>query len=577
MKKINRSITAFVVIGLFLLSCSVLLLGIGCANTSMKGSMNNVDTLHFNETIYENEDKIGVLVIAHGSPNNCWCQPIRETVENVSLPYPTKLGFLEFVENESIGNAIEELDNLGADKIIAVPLFISSYSGHIQEIEYVLKLVDNPPSDEELIQVDTPAEIIFTRAMDDHPLVAYMLADQIVNLSRTTTNATAVILSHGTEDEKNLLSQINCQDALAYETKTILKWWGNPATKVEDVKYAFIHLNETIHPELTPGAVVENASLEGDVVVLPLMISEGFFTERRIPQLLEGQDYEYNGYALAPHPNMARWIETSVRCAIGREKNGVLIIDHGSLEKERVNAVRKLVNEIELYNVPIALAFAEHPPKNESISAGIAKLIGQGSNNIIAVTLFTTPTTDHEEVREQVYLALQNIDQTKIFQSYPTHMGVRVTVTGPIDDHPLIAGVLLDRAREVSEKEYEETLVICPWGDSRYFEYSELHAKTLTEQIKMSSNFSDVRYGFMGCQGSPNIRQTVDEVQDGGPVIVVTVNSMGSDYVDGLISQKLEGLNYTYNGKGFYGYSGNIDPHQNIARWIEFTISKAMR
>lgn len=342
MKKINRSITAFVVIGFFLLSCSVLLLGIGCADTSIKGSMNNVDTLHFNETIYENEEKIGVLVIAHGSPNDCWCQPILEAVENVSVPYPTKLGFLEFVENKSIGDAIEELDNLGVDKIIAVPLFISSYSGHIQEIEYVLKLIENPPGDEELAPVDTPAEIIFTRAMDDHPLVAYMLADQIVNLSRTTNNATAVILSHGTEDEKDLLSQINCQKALADETKTILKWSGVSDTKIKDVKYAFIHLNETLHPELTPKAVVENASLEGDVIIVPLMISEGFFTERQIPMLLEGKEYEYNGYALASHPNVAKWIETSVRCAMNHEKNSVLIVvDHGSPEKERMNAIRK--------------------------------------------------------------------------------------------------------------------------------------------------------------------------------------------------------------------------------------------
>ena len=34
---------------------------------------------------------------------------------------------------------------------------------------------------------------------------------------------------------------------------------------------------------------------------------------------------------------------------------------------------------------------------------------------------------------------------------------------------------------------------------------------------------------------------------------------------------------YTYNGKGFYGYSENLDPHPNIARWIEYKVAEEVR
>lgn len=80
----------------------------------------------------------------------------------------------------------------------------------------------------------------------------------------------------------------------------------------------------------------------------------------------------------------------------------------------------------------------------------------------------------------------------------------------------------------------------------------------------------------MEYQGSPSLREAVENGENES-VIVVSVNSMGTKYVDGLISASLEGLNYTYNGKGFYGYAENLDPHPNIARWIEYEATKAMR
>jgi sirohydrochlorin ferrochelatase len=158
----------------------------------------------------------------------------------------------------------------------------------------------------------------------------------------------------------------------------------------------------------------------------------------------------------------------------------------------------------------------------------------------------------------------------------PLHEGTRAEGTGPIDDHLLIADLILDRAREVSSDESNETLILALWGSSTYFEESEIQARSLIEKIKAGSEFKDVRFGFMEYQGSPNIREVVEKAQ-GEAAIVVTVNSMGTRYVDDLIAERLEGLNYTYNGKGFYGYSENLDPHPNIARWIEYKVAEEVR
>lgn len=524
--------------------------------------------------------KLGVLVIAHGSDEDLWCRQVRETVANVSLPYPVELGFLEFVPNESISNAVDRLDSREVTEIIAVPLFISSYSSHIQEIEYVLRLRESLQSYEDLARVNTTANITMTRALDDHPLVAYILADQIAEISRDPSNETVVILSHGTGDEDDISSQVCCQSWLAEEVKTYLRYWASPSIKLRDVKYAFIHGNRTLYPDLTAESVMQNASKtvdvseagNGSLIVLPLMVSGGSITDDQIPKMLEDYDCLYERKTLASHPNLARWIENRVRCENGEGIDGLLIIDHGSSDPKRAEAVRELAREVNL-NMPVAVAFAENAVEEETIQGGIAELLDQGVSRIIAVTLFTGNTIDHEEAREEVYSALHNVNQTRILMTSQMHAGIQAEVAGPIDDHLLIAELLIDRAKEVSKDESSETLIIAPWGSSTYFEESELQARSLVEKIKENSDFKDVGFGFMEYQGSPNIREAVEAAQNES-VIVVSVNSMGTKYVDDLIAERLEGLNYTYNGRGFYGYAESLDPHPNIARWIEHEVAE---
>ena len=305
----------------------------------------------------EADQRYGVLVIAHGSPSENWCSPVRDTVAEVDLPYPVELGFLEFVPNETINDAVKRLDDAGVTEIIAIPLFISSHSSHIQEIEYVLGLretlplasehvivegveversivpkgdryaisrvpvtsdgmvraLEHPDEEEELVPVETNAEIVMTGAMDDHWLVAGIVADRTADLSTDPESMdiageTLVLVAHGTDEEDNFAGWVNSTSSLADQARLKLMFWSDPAVGLAGTKAAFIHHNETLHPEFTLRPIVENA--EGPVVV-PLMVSEGYFTGRKIPKLLENLTYAYNGRALTPHPNVAGWIEMS--------------------------------------------------------------------------------------------------------------------------------------------------------------------------------------------------------------------------------------------------------------------------
>lgn len=321
----------------------------------------------------ENYEQIGILVIAHGSPSESWCKPVREAVENVSMRYPTEVGFLEFVPNQTINVAVDKLDEQGVTKIIAVPLFISSHSGHIAEIEYVLGLRETLPGmdvvsstrretptganiisstrtfvegvemersvisregryfvsytpirdgvsvmqhgveEEELVPVDTTAEIVLTNAMDDHSFIAQILADRAAELCTDPTNETVVFVAHGTWNEAYFAGWVENSESLAEKVKLILR--HSKGINIKNVACSFMGQPKDYPVDLSPRTVVENVSSTSYPVVVPLMVSEGFLTGRYIPNmLLAGLDYGYpekGKRALTPHESVANWIEVT--------------------------------------------------------------------------------------------------------------------------------------------------------------------------------------------------------------------------------------------------------------------------
>jgi len=494
--------------------------------------------------------EIGVLVIAHGSREESWCRLIRQAVGEVNLPYPIELGFLEFVSGQTIHRAVERLNALGIRRIIAVPLFISSNSYHIQEIEYVLGIRDELLGTE-LTQAKTATEITLTKAMNDHPLVAHILADRIIELSREPEKETVVIVGHGKEEEKGFIGWKNCLTSLAERIRIILKCEMEPSIQPKDIKYCFIHVNEKKHPEFTLRSVVRKAS---HPIVIPLMVSEGSFTRRHIPQTLKNLAYAYDGKTLAPHSYVAKWIETKVRCAIGEERYGVLVIDHGARDPMRLKAIRETVKMVRM-DCPVILAFKEHVPK-ESIARGIKKLAKEGANHILIIPLFIGPSLDIDEIDEILTEPAKNIGFNGM-----------VKILEPLGTHPLLTQVILERAKELSKDPSQETLIFIHPGSSKYTEVCDIYAQSLRRQLKSISSFRDIRYGFLFQDFSGLVRKASSE----GKVIVVPLLIGPSKYYGQIhIPRKLKGLRYAYSEKPLL-------PDARIARWIELTASKYVK
>ncbi|MEZ4528773.1 MAG: CbiX/SirB N-terminal domain-containing protein, partial [Desulfobacterales bacterium] len=230
-------------------------------------------------------ETVGVLVIAHGSDEAQWNADVINAVEKVNLPYPVALGFLEY-HAQDIAYAVSALEEQGVNRIIAVPLFISTYSNHIEEIRYVLGLRDTLPETDaesahpgsvsgeepELVPVQTDAEIVLTSALDDHPAVAAVLAEHLATLSQAPENEIAVLAGHGWDAPEYKEKWDEIFTSLAGQVRTIMG--------LKDARHAFVAMGD---PPLA--ATVSAAMSEGDVLIVPVMLSEGYFTQTLIPRL----------------------------------------------------------------------------------------------------------------------------------------------------------------------------------------------------------------------------------------------------------------------------------------------------
>ncbi|HEU5289446.1 MAG TPA: CbiX/SirB N-terminal domain-containing protein, partial [Cyclobacteriaceae bacterium] len=182
-------------------------------------------------------EKIGVLILAHGgSPT--WNQQIEDAVKPIRQKYPVEIAF-GMALPRTIQEGIDKLEALGVNKIIVVPFFISSHSFIIRQTEYLLRKRDvladpavvmdhssggheshgqqkqsgnhdahsqhgSHSGDKPSLQPLTfKSEIILTKALDDHPIVADILFSRIKELSANAGNETVIIVGHGPNPEED--------------------------------------------------------------------------------------------------------------------------------------------------------------------------------------------------------------------------------------------------------------------------------------------------------------------------------------------------------------------------------------
>lgn len=244
----------------------------------------------------------GILVISHGSREPEWIklvdQAVQEAAESAEMKgIPVVSSFLEIAQGRLIQDGIDDLERRGVTDMLVVPLFVSSGSTHVEEIRQAFGLAPTADLKGELDTFHVKCRVHFGYPIDDDAEIAKLLYMNILELSAAPAQESLLLVAHGSEVPVFHERYVTGLSRLANRVREL----GGFAR----AQYALL-LPDQAQTKL---AEMQRERPNEAVIVVPLFLSPGYFTNVVIPKRLEGCSYRYNGRAMLPHPAVSRWIK----------------------------------------------------------------------------------------------------------------------------------------------------------------------------------------------------------------------------------------------------------------------------
>jgi sirohydrochlorin cobaltochelatase len=272
----------------------------------------------------------GILLLAHGGSAE-WNGRVTELAATVNATRPTEVAF-GMATRANIQGAIDKLVARGVTEIVAVPLFISSWSTVITSTEYLLGSRPEAPAalasfarmnhapagtssaatsheghtttTDGTTPIKSPVPVRMTPALNDHPIAAEILTSRARAISRNQANEALIIVAHGPneeDDNRRWLVDMGSLAARIKQTQSFasveyLTLRDDAPRPVRDAATA--QLRSIVQRERSAGR---------RVLIAPLLISFGGI-ERGLRERLEGLDYTMTQAALMPDERLATWI-----------------------------------------------------------------------------------------------------------------------------------------------------------------------------------------------------------------------------------------------------------------------------
>ena len=283
-------------------------------------------------TVPARADDTGILLLAHGgSPE--WNARVLDVARAVDRVQPVEVAF-GMATRRTLQEALDRLNARGVGQIVAVPLFVSSWSSVITSSAFLLGLRADAPRelalyarmDHEQPKASSPgaahaghevpppdgstpvtsrAPITrMTAALNAHPVVAQILVSRARAISRLPAEEAVVIVAHGPvsdEDNQRWLTDMKLLGAGVagagdFASVDCLTLKDDAPAPVRDRATADFR------------ALVASRAEEGKrVLVVPLLLSFGGI-EKGIATRLEGLPYTMADAALMPDERVIQWV-----------------------------------------------------------------------------------------------------------------------------------------------------------------------------------------------------------------------------------------------------------------------------
>ena len=262
---------------------------------------------------------IGTIIIAHGG-DSVWNSRVHEVARRTKTGGPIEVSFLmgPGAKAARFQDAVARLEARGVSEIIVVPMLVSSYSGHYDQIRYLAG--ETVTLDEQMLHhlhmsgIERPAAKVplrVTKAMDASPEVARILSDRALALTATPREQALLLVGHGPNSAEDYAAWMENLRPIADSVKA---WTGFRDVRVELVRddapapvraEAVRRVRELIE--------LQHLMTGKDVIVVPVLVSKGSVSRDKVPSDIAGTRSVYAGEPLLPHAAMTQWVEARVR------------------------------------------------------------------------------------------------------------------------------------------------------------------------------------------------------------------------------------------------------------------------
>lgn len=278
---------------------------------------------------------MGILLMAHGG-NKDWNAQVQSIATKVNETVPAEVAF-GMAKRATLQEGINKLVARGVKEIVAVPLFVSSHSSVVESTEYLLGLRPVAPADladfagmnhdlrhegggpaedaaEGVKPVKSPVPLRMTPALNRHPLVADILADRAVAMSKDPAHEAVILVAHGPNDDPHNVQWLADMSALAKLLKSRRRYARIEYVTVRD------DAEEPVRSQATAEfrKLVEEAGKKRlHVLIVPLLLSYGGI-ENGVRKRLDGLEHIMSPQGLLPDSRIAQWVLESARSDTSR-------------------------------------------------------------------------------------------------------------------------------------------------------------------------------------------------------------------------------------------------------------------
>lgn len=289
----------------------------------------------------------GILLLAHGGRAE-WNGRVEELARAVDADQPTEVAF-GMATRANIQAAIDRLVARKVTSIVAVPLFVSSYSSVVTSTEYLLGLRKDMPKDLALFArmshgpgghgasapaapaasaaakgaadphaghtmpadhadgtkpVVSPVPIRMTSALNSHPYVSAIAIDRARAISTAPVSEAVILVAHGPVPDDDNARWLHELGIIAGEVQKSAPYAAVDYLTVRDD--APKPIRDAAAAELR--GVVERHTKSGHkVLIVPILLSFGGI-EQGLRVRLEGLPYTMADRGLMPDPRIEQWV-----------------------------------------------------------------------------------------------------------------------------------------------------------------------------------------------------------------------------------------------------------------------------